>query len=187
MPVTHCSKGRSASLTALYVLSLLVPVVFALSGTALHAQTVQVKIVNGRNGRPVADRCMYVWVGNRSNPSSGPLLQTQTDKNGIINLRLARKDGETNDESQPLACGLVGSINPIAKYGDTISIRAGYALCQLRTPDYSWLARADFSTEEVLQHGVATANTCGKTTASPKPGEVILFVRPLTWWEKLKQ
>jgi hypothetical protein len=45
----------------------------------------------------------------------------------------------------------------------------------------------NFSTEEILQHGVATANTCGKATASPKPGEVILFVRPLTWWEKLKQ
>jgi hypothetical protein len=32
-----------------------------------------------------------------------------------------------------------------------------------------------------------TDNDCGKATASPKPGELIIFVRPLTWWEKLKQ
>lgn len=38
----------------------------------------------------------------------------------------------------------------------------------------------------VLQHGVVTANYCGNTTASPQPGEIIIFVRPLTWWEKLK-
>jgi hypothetical protein len=130
---------------------------------------------------------MHVWVGNRSNPSSGPLLETQTDKNGFISLRLTREDRETNGQSQRLACGLAGSINPITKYGDTISIRSGLASCQPRTTDYSWLARADFSTDEVLQHGVATANTCGKATEAPKPGEVILFARPLTWWEKLKQ
>lgn len=186
MSMTHFRNGRSRFLMPLFVLSLSVPIVLALSGAPLRAQTIQLKIVNGRNG-PVADRCMDVWVGDRSNPSSGPLLETQTDKNGIIGLRLTHDDGKTNDESRRLACGLTGTINPISKYGDTISIRAGYALCQPRTPDYSWLARADFSTEEVLQHGVATANTCGKATASPKPGEVILFVRPLTWWEKLKQ
>jgi hypothetical protein len=181
------SKGRNDFSTALSVLSLLMPIVFALSGTVLRAQTIQVKIVNGKNGHPVASRCMYVWVGDRSNPSSGPLLETQTDKNGIISLRLTHEDIKTNDESERLACGLAGSINPIAKYGDTISIHSGYALCQPRTPDYSWLAKADFSMEEVLQHGVATTNTCGKATASPKPGEVILFVRPLSWWEKMKQ
>jgi hypothetical protein len=187
MSMTHCSKGRNDFSSALSVLSLLILIVFVLSGTVLHAQTIQVKIVNGKNGHPVADRCMYVWVGDRSNPSSGPLLETQTDKNGIISLRLTHEDRKTDGESQRLACGLAGSINPMAKYGDTISVRTGYALCKPRTPDYSWLARADFSTEEVLQHGVVTANTCGKATASPKPGEVILFVRPLTWWEKMKQ
>jgi hypothetical protein len=41
--------------------------------------------------------------------------------------------------------------------------------------------------EGVLQQGIATPNTCGKATASPEPGDLIIFVRPLTWWEKLKQ
>ena len=80
----------------------------------------------------------------------------------------------------------LGVINPVVKYGDTIGINTGYVLCQSHTSDYSWLARMDFSTEKVLQSGIVTANTCGKATASPKPGEVTLFVRPLTWWEKVK-
>jgi hypothetical protein len=161
--------------------------VFCSSGTVLRAQTIQIKIVNGQNGHPVVNRCMYVWVGNRSNPSSGPLLETQTDKDGIVSLRLTREDGKISDENQRVTCGLVGATAPVAKYGDTVSIRAGYVLCQPHTPDYSWLAKADFSTEEVLQHGIATANTCGKATAAPTPGQVTLFVRPLTWWEKFKQ
>jgi hypothetical protein len=41
--------------------------------------------------------------------------------------------------------------------------------------------------KQVVQQGIVTANTCGKATASPKPGEVTIFVRPLTWWEQLKQ
>jgi len=84
-------------------------------------------------------------------------------------------------------CKGQGVTNPLVKYGDTISVRAGYVLCQPHTPDYSWLAMRDFSTEEVLQRGVATANTCGAATASPKPREVTLFVRPLSWWERMKQ
>lgn len=187
MSMKDCRNRHTGPFAALFTFSLSVLLVFALSGTAVRAQTVELKIVNGRNGHPVADRCMYVWVGDRSNPSSGPLLGTQTDKEGIIRLRLTRGDRRTNNESQRLACGLAGSIEPVANYGDTISVRTGYALCEPRTADYSWLARADFSTDEALRHGVVTANTCGKATAPPKPGAVILFVRPLTWWEKLKE
>jgi hypothetical protein len=44
----------------------------------------------------------------------------------------------------------------------------------------------DFSTKEVLQHGVVSSNTCGEATASPQPGEVILFVRPRNFREKVQ-
>ncbi|HEV2233150.1 MAG TPA: hypothetical protein VGV68_07080 [Terriglobia bacterium] len=115
------------------------------------------------------------------------MLETQTDNNGVITVRLTKEDMEINTQTQRLACGLSGVINPVVKYGDTISIRPGFVLCQPRTPDYSWLAMVDFSTKKVIQSGSITANTCGKATASPKPGELIIFVRPLSWWEKLKQ
>lgn len=191
MPIIHRSKTHvGVSTPRLFLRSavqLLLFLSMCLSGTAFHAQTVEIKLVNGRDGRPVASKCIYVWVGDRSNRSSGPLLQTQTDKDGVAPLRLTQEGSQMSDQTQHLACGLSGVINPLVKYGDTISIRAGYVLCQTRTPTYSWLAMVDFSTKEVLQHGIATANNCGKATGSPKPGEVIIFVRPLSWWEKLKQ
>jgi hypothetical protein len=187
MSMTGRSKMRIDFFTTLSVLSLSVLLALALSGTAIRAQTIEVKLVNGQSGRPMADKCMYVAVVNRSNPNSGSSLSTQTDKGGAVTLHLTDEGGKISNVSQKLVCGVLGVINPVAKYGDTIYVRAGYVLCQLRKPDYSWLAMLDFSTKQVVQQGIATPNTCGKATASPKPGELIIFVRPLTWWEKLKQ
>ena len=191
MPMTERSKSRArvfrVQLFPASVLQFLMLLMYCTHAAVLYAQTVELKVVNGRNGRPIADQCMNVWVGDESNARSAPLLETQTDANGIIRLRLTDEDTKTDLESQQLVCGLRGVTNPIVKYGDTISIRVGYVLCQSRTAGYSWLAITDFSTKQVVQQGVVTKNTCGKATASPKPGELILFVRPLSWWERLKQ
>jgi hypothetical protein len=45
----------------------------------------------------------------------------------------------------------------------------------------------DFAMKKALEQGIVTANTCGKTTVLPKPGEVIIFARPLSSWERLKE
>jgi len=37
---------------------------------------------------------------------------------------------------------------------------------------------------DVLAHGTVAANKCGKATAQPIPGQLVLFVRPAHWWEK---
>jgi hypothetical protein len=36
----------------------------------------------------------------------------------------------------------------------------------------------------IVASGLATSNNCSKKTAMAKPGELIIFVRPVTWWEK---
>jgi len=110
-----------------------------------------------------------------------------TDKDGVAWVYLTHGDSDVNDQKQWKSCGGFGVINPVVKYADTIRINAGYALCQPHGSDYSWLAVTNFPTEQVIQQGVVTPNTCGKTTASPQPGEVILFVRHLTLWEMLKE
>lgn len=152
-------------------------------GTTLHAQGIGIRLVNGKNGRPIAGTCVNVWVGNKREDA----MAIPTDKDGVASLRLTDKDGEVDIHNRWKDCGdFWGGINPVVKYDDSLRINAGYVLCHVRKPDYSWLAITNFSTKEVLEHGIATANTCGKVTASPKPGEVIIFVRPLTWWEKMK-
>jgi hypothetical protein len=110
-----------------------------------------------------------------------------TDKDGVAQLYLTDKDADVSTQSQPNSCGSFGVVHPVVKYADTIRIVAGYVVCQPHAPNSSWLATMEFSTRQVVQQGVVTANTCGKATASPTPGEVIIFVRPLSWWEKLKQ
>jgi hypothetical protein len=189
MPVNTHHRSRIGSSPIRFSsksLELLALLALCSLGPVLRAQTIEIKLVNGKSGRPLGNTCMYVWVGDKSNPNSGPLLETQTDNNGSVILRLDREHSEINNQSQMLVCGLRGVINPTVKYGDTISVRAGYVLCQPDIPDYSWLASTDFSTKEVLQRGIVTANTCGKATAPLKFREVVLFVRPLSWWEKLK-
>lgn len=155
--------------------------------TCVCAQSIRIKLENGKNGRPIANKCIDVWVGDKSMPKSRPLLQTQTDDDGIASLRLTTEDSHTNTQVQQLSCGLAGFIDPLVKYGDTIGVRSGYVVCQGHRGDYSWLAILDFSTKEVLQSGIVTSNMCGKVKASPEPGEIVLFVRPLTFWEKLKE
>lgn len=110
-----------------------------------------------------------------------------TDEDGIAWLYLTDKDSEVNAQNQPKSCGDFGVAHPVVKYADTIRIVAGYAVCQPHTPGYSWLATMEFSTKQIVQQGVVTANVCSKATAPPKPGELTIFVRPLSWWEKLKQ
>src|SRR5215472_5051938 len=130
------------------VADLLMIFVLGLSGSALSAQTIEITLVNGRSGHPMADECIQVWVRDKAKPTSGPLLQTQTDQDGITTVRLADEDTKIS-QNQRLACGLSGIINPVVKYGDTISVRAGYVLCQARRPDSSWLAMTHFSTTEL--------------------------------------
>src|SRR5215475_1091577 len=156
---------------------------FGSSGMALRAQTVEIKLVNGRSGNPMADTCVNVWVGTERKLA----MAIPTDENGIAKLRLTDKDDEIDVHNSWKGCGDFGVVNPVEKYNDSLRINAGYVLCQFRKPDNSWLAITNYSTKEVLQHGVVTANTCGKAMASPKPGGVIIFVRPLSWWEKMKQ
>lgn len=165
----------------------LVPLVLLLTlhsfGTFLRAQTIEVKLIDGRNGHPILNTCVNVWVGSRQKDA----LAIPTDKNGFARLRLTDNDAEVNIQDRWKGCGEFGIINPVVKYGSSVSVNAGYVLCQRQATDYSWLAVKDYPTNELVRQGVVTDNTCGKATASPRPGELIIFVRPLSFWEKFKQ
>ncbi len=149
----------------------------------LRAQTVSIRLINGKNGHPMAHACVNVWVGKGQKAA----MAIPTDKQGIARLRLTDKEAEVNTQHRWKTCGYFGVVDPVVKYADTIRVNAGYVACLPHVPDYSWLAHMTFSTEKVLQSGLVTANACGKAKAVPRPGEIVLFVRPLTWWEKLKE
>lgn len=154
-------------------------------GAFISAQTLEIALVEGRNGRPMAGGSSYVnvWVGTERKEA----IAIPTDGNGVARLQLTLNTSETNIPNSSNNRGSIVVDHPVVKYSESFRINAPYVLCGSGGSNYSWLESKNFSTKEVLQHGYVSPNTCGKATVSPQPGQVILFVRPLTWWEKLGQ
>ncbi|MGO8720583.1 MAG: hypothetical protein ACLQMO_15420 [Acidobacteriaceae bacterium] len=147
--------------------------------TSLYAQKVMIKIVNGRNGREMAPTCVSVW----SQQNHKDMISIPTDKDGIARLRLTDNDDEIDVHNRWKGCGLFGVTNPIVKYKSTLHIYVGYALC-LPPPDHSLLDITGISTRQLMQRGIVMPNTCGKATALPKPGELVIFVKRFGWWRR---
>jgi hypothetical protein len=191
MPMTTGDKSRRRFFAMKFAATgLLTFLFFASYATALSAQTIQIKVVDGKTGRPVAGVCVGVWITDASNKTLPLTPYIPADKNGVARLRLAQKDNEVNISYDPkLGCGGSGAINPVLKYDDTLTSYTTLDHPSCAFPQSIPNARfneIDFSTNEVIQHGVVSANTCGKVTASPQPGEVILFVRPRNFREKVQ-
>ncbi len=176
--------GRSPMLLLVGWAALLALAVVGGLGVPAYAQTIRIKLFDGRNGRPMARSCINLWVGHGRVAASVIV----TDKEGVASLRLATRAAEANTEHWPSACTkrLEGR-EPVFKYANSVRINVGYVVCVPRGSNYSWLALMNFPTKKIFQSGIVTPNACGKARASPKPGEIILFVRPLTLWEKLKE
>ena len=164
-------------------LNLLVIVLLVMPAMSLAAQTLEIKLVDGRNGRPMVGTSAYVnvWVGGERKEA----IAIPTDDNGVARLQLTLNP---NEENVPLSTGhgTIVEKHPVVKYDESFRINAPYVLCGAEG-SRSWLDLKNFSTKEVLDHGYASGNTCGKVTATPQPGQVILFVRPPTFMEKMKQ
>ena len=166
------------------LLKLLFLFFLALPGVSLFAQTLEIKLVDGRNGRPIVSASSYVnaWVGTQRKEA----IAVPTDGKGIARIQLTLNPGEVSIPDSKNSGSIVLK-HPVVMYDESFRINAPYALCTSGGSNYSWLRSEKFSTKEVLSRGYVSPNTCGKSTESPRPGQVILFVRPLTWREKLKQ
>lgn len=154
-----------------------------LYGASLSAQTLEITLVDGRNGRPMVGASSYVnvWVGTERKEA----IAVPTDGRGVARLQLTLNSDEVNVPNSN--SGSIVVDHPIVNYNESLRINAPYVLCGSGGSDYSWLRSETFSTKEILKRGHVSPNTCGKATVSPQPGQVILFVRPLTRWEKLKE
>ena len=176
--------GRRQIYFCFGLLNLLVAVLLTIPAASLAAQTLEIKLVDGRNGRAMVGTSAYVnvWVGGERKEA----IAIPTDDNGVARLQLTLNPKEVNI---PISTGY-GTIvekHPVVKYDQSFRINAPYVLCGSGEGNRSPLELNSFSTKEVLEHGYASGNTCGKVTATPQPGQVVLIVRPLTFMEKMKQ
>jgi hypothetical protein len=168
----------------LFCFAFLATILMTLPAMPLSAQTIEIKLVDGRNGYPMVGGYSHVniWVGRDRKEA----IVIPTDGKGVARLQLTMNPSEVNIPNSTNNGSIVMD-HPVMKYDESFRINAPYVLCEKEGGHYSWLEFKNFSTKEVLDHGFASVNTCGKVTVSPQPGEVVLFVRPLTFWEKMKQ
>jgi hypothetical protein len=181
---TETVGGRTRPMPYIGIPKFLMLLFLIFTGGAISAQTLEIKLVDGRSGRPMVGSSSYVnvWVGTERKEA----IAIPTDGKGIARIRLALNAGEVNIPNSKNSGSIVVD-HPIVKYDESFRVNAPYVLCGSERSNYSWLRSENFSTKEILNHGYASPNTCGKVTVSPQPGQVVLFVRPLTWWEKFKQ
>ena len=81
-------KGINAASRRAALLVSLACVAFQLH---LVAQTIEVKLINGRNGRPMANKWVDLGIGDIVD-----MLRIPTDKNGAASFRLTNDEAEVN-------------------------------------------------------------------------------------------
>jgi hypothetical protein len=154
---------------------LLLAVVAAVGATG-NAQTLHVRLLDGRSGKPIAKGGVNVWVGDHRKAA----VPIPGDRDGIAKLSLTNIAGQVNMEGRP-------SDLPAFLYAPEIRIQVGFVLCQAAQKKFSWLQIMPYSTEDWTRTGIVTANTCGRAVAKPEPGELTIFVRPLNFWERMSE
>lgn len=146
---------------------------FLIAATAVTASTfaqqpsqgtvvpkIQIRLLNGKNGKPIKDDTPNIWFDDaNSSLTKGP-LNPHTDANGEISLAI-------NDRN--------------VKYVRVLPNQ--YADCRFK--DDSIAGRlSSYSLTEIITKGIVSNNVCGKQQAEPRPGVLIIYVRPMTFMER---
>ena len=109
-----------------------------------HAETIKIRLVDGRNGHPLADSYVNNWVGKERKEA----MAIRTDKDGVALLCLSDDATDTHESSK--GCGRSGISDRAVKYDESLRINVGFVLCQPHGGDFSWLKTMDVSTSRVF-------------------------------------
>jgi len=149
-----------------------------------NAQEIHIRALNANNGKPISNECLNVWSGT----ARGTHLVTQTNKQGTAFLQV--QENEISTENGCPGWPTHASRGP----GQLTIAGARYFACQ----EYGKITRGEapvnslttmpaYRIAKILESGISAGNSCGKFRVDAKPGELILFMRPLHWWERMKR
>lgn len=123
------------------------------------AENITIRLINATDGRPLEGQLILFFLGD-AKLASTPRVQATTSSDGTAVVHLP----------------------------ETIPAQVSVDVGNGKLHGCGW---PFFSTREVIEHGVVADDKCdpkgkfkGKFTA--RPGEVIVFVRFLKWWEKMQ-
>lgn len=123
----------------------------------LAEQQITIAVVDGRNGKPRTNTTVNVWYGTKIVP---PPRQVTTGLDGKAVLNVP------------------GSTETILINGRRV------ADCRA-TERRNHIEQNAYQVKDILEKGVVAQNLCGKSQAQPTPGTLMLYVRPVHWWEKM--
>ena len=161
MRLSVCTKALMLrGRTSRWWLWLVLALASGFSTLALQAQVIRIKVVNGKNGKPVANLEIQFSTEIPSPPWSPPSLFT--DRDGEIAVK-------------------VGSFTSMALYTPSLK----YAACLTPTTKGQAPSSPLYSVADILSEGISMENNCGRLRVKAAPGEIVYFVRPWTFWETL--
>lgn len=151
------------------------------------AQDFRIKVLNGRNGKPITNGCLNIWVGTLA----GPHLVAATNRDGVAVLRVSDNMLVAGARCQgwPVQAAWPTGSNGILVLGDYYVACQEYAkvVPNAAKPKFMGKIPPLYSIKEILELGITASNTCGRFRAKPKPGELTFFVRPRSFWEKMRE
>jgi hypothetical protein len=191
MPILGCvMKHQCPFASRLFITSLLL-ICFARAGAS---QDIKILVLNSRTSKPVQNECLNVSLGEWH----GGDLIAPTDGTGAVTLHI---DGNmvSADAAPARACKgtAISGPKPFADSDVRISVEPDfYVGCQEYgrpspgeplTKDTIPSMIPSYSVRAIRESGVFAGNSCSGLRVKAKPGELTLFVRPIHWWEKVKQ
>jgi hypothetical protein len=124
-------------------------------------ERVNFRVVDGQDGRPIKNQVIDLWFGDRA---AGHPLQATTSQDGTA------------------ATALPSDAKTFVLAGEgAADCRGGNA------PGTSFIDANIYSVNTVLHSGIVAENHCGRATDSAVPGTFVLFLRPMHWWEKMRE
>ncbi len=166
----------------------------AVCSPSLTAQDVRIRVLNSHNGRPVTDECLNIWIDY----PDGPSFLLPTGRNGVVTLAFSEK-GVTANPVAVRACNgsAKGGSRSLPNGATSISVAPDYYVpCEHYekavpgepvTRDTLRKLMPSYSLRAIIDAGMSTANTCSKRIIKADSGELVYFVRPIHWWEAMRE
>jgi hypothetical protein len=150
-------------------------ILFAVAPIRLLAQTatIHIRVVDGRTGKNLSG--MNLTFVDYHNDRDGI---THPDLNGRMIVKTSA-DGDSY-VANPDAHGVL-VFNVLGSSGAWIPCTR-QKLYDSSTRTYG--SEHLYPVSTIVASGLVANNNCSKKTATAKPGELIVFLRPPTWWEK---
>ncbi len=150
-------------------------ILFAVAPTGLLAQTaaIHIRVLDGRTGKNLSGMNL-TFVDYHTNPDGSA--------DAGLNGRMIVKTSADGDSyvANPEAHGVL-VFNVLGSSGAWVPCtRQKFYDSKTRTYGSEHL----YPVSTIVASGLVAHNSCSRRTATAKPGELVIFVRPPTWWEK---